>query len=84
MHVTLLGIGTLPPTSSAVVRKVFPEGPSRHAEWPLVGGLGEGGELQPGLTGGSVFIVFRGPDIYFIFKVLDYRTIYLFLYYIHI
>ena len=30
--------------SIAVARKVFPEGPSRHAEWPLIGGLGEGGE----------------------------------------
>ena len=25
--------------SIAVARKVFPEGPSRHAEWPLIGGL---------------------------------------------
>ena len=41
--------------SSVVARKVFPEGPSRHAEWPLIGGLGEGGE------GGSVF---GGPDTY--------------------
>ena len=39
--------------SSAVARNGSPEGPSRHAEWPLIGGLGEGGEwgIAPWRTG---------------------------------